>query len=142
MSAMLPCDMHHSTAEQSAGCKSTKAGRVSKERKGMHLFSSQATMGILGTTRPTQKVPVELVVIPSGKPGSLSTKISLCPACTQHQESHIEHKSHGGPYQNRADCLHNQKTPRPMACETRAMLSSDKQVFKDMGSKMLHRLVL
>ncbi len=46
-----------------------------------HLFERYLTRPILGTTTATQKVPVELVVIPSKNPGILLIRTSFCPAC-------------------------------------------------------------
>ena len=48
-----------------------------------HLLERYLTRSILGTTTATQKVPVELVVIPSKNPGILLMRTSFCPACMQ-----------------------------------------------------------
>ena len=49
---------------------------------GAHLLDRNLTRSILGTTTATQKVPDELVVIPSKNPGNLLIRTSFCPACT------------------------------------------------------------
>lgn len=45
-----------------------------------HLFDKNLTRSILGTTTATQKVPDELVQIPSRNPGSLLMRTSFRPA--------------------------------------------------------------
>ena len=73
-------------------CRAPAQKECHRASCGRHLFSSQATIGCCGTTRPTQKLPEELVVMPSGKPGSWSTSNSFWPACAQ-PASH-QHATH------------------------------------------------